>query len=130
MIVRDLKSLNLLVDENYHIKVADFGLSQTKALTKVEQKSHSNSNVKGIEIKGTIRWQAPEVFTQGTYTEKSDIYSFGMVLYELLTEKTPYEDKSFLQILNVVDAQVSSKYVNSSLPKFSKAITDSSNRAE
>jgi serine/threonine-protein kinase len=122
-----LKSLNLLVDENYHIKVADFGLSQTKALTKVEQKSHTNNILKGIEIKGTIRWQAPEVFTQGTYTEKSDIYSFGMVLYELLTEKTPYEDKSFLQILNVVDDQVCFKICQFLL---SKQNTNSSNRAE
>jgi serine/threonine protein kinase len=99
---RDLKSLNLLVDDNYHIKVADFGLSQTKALTQTEQ---NRDDSKSLEIKGTICWQAPEVLSNGPYTEKSDIFSLGMVLYELLTERVPYEDKSFLQVLNAVNTQ-------------------------
>merc|ERR1711916_254098 len=76
---RDLKSLNLLVDEDYHIAVADFGLSK---------QTHGNSLNSKV---GSLNWCAPEVLLHSApYTEKADVYSFGMVLWELCTHQSPF----------------------------------------
>jgi len=95
---RDLKSYNILVrfvksteadgHEYVHAKVADFGLSKTK------EKSMTYSNQ--TPNMGTTRWMAPEMFEQGrlvnkeAYPFKSDVYSFAMVCYEILTGKFPF----------------------------------------
>merc|ERR1711916_9687 len=80
----DLKTRNLLVDKDFNIKVADFGLSQLK-------------NVSGGDLTlqvGTYPYMAPEVFESGSeYTEKSDVYSYGIVLWEILTEEEPFAEK-------------------------------------
>jgi sterile alpha motif and leucine zipper-containing kinase AZK len=78
---RDLKSLNILFS-NGIIKIIDFGLSRTKGTI------HSLFKTRV----GTYNWMAPEVMihNQG-YTEKADVWSFGMVLYEMTTNKIPYD---------------------------------------
>jgi serine/threonine protein kinase len=82
---RDLKSLNVLIDEHYRAKLTDFGLSQVKVET-------STLSSKAI-ISGTFAWMAPELFKRrAVSTEKSDVYSFGMVFWELLTRKVPFSD--------------------------------------
>jgi len=90
---RDLKSLNLLVDENYHVKVADFGLSKTSVTGNT-----LNSKV------GSLNWCAPEILLQSQpYTDKADVYSFGMVLWELLTHEPPFYGMHPLQIVRAID---------------------------
>jgi hypothetical protein len=97
---RDLKSQNILVkrrkdiDAEYvYLKVADFGLSKTKE----NSITHSNQTPNT----GTPRWMAPELMTMGAndflardqelrYPFKVDIYSFGMVCYEISTGKVPF----------------------------------------
>lgn len=94
---RDLKSDNLLVDEKWRIKVADFGLTRfmtaKKAMTQV----------------GTPMWMAPEIIECKKYTEKADIYAFGIILWELLTRLEPYEDMEPLQIIMQVVKNVRPK---------------------
>merc|ERR1712146_853852 len=77
---RDLKALNILVNENYIVKVADFGLSKATP----EERSHrANTKI------GTLNWLAPEVLAEiCPYTTKADVFSYGMVLYEINNNHT------------------------------------------
>nr|XP_043616178.1 serine/threonine-protein kinase STY46-like [Erigeron canadensis] len=86
IIHRDLKSANLLIDENGIIKVSDFGVARVQ----------SKSGVMTAET-GTYRWMAPEVIEHRPYDHKADVFSFGIVLWELLTSKLPYANMTPLQ---------------------------------
>jgi len=83
---RDLKSANLLLDESYTTKVCDFGLSRLKA-----QSRSMTANC------GTVQWMAPEVLANRSYDEKADVYSFGIIVWELLSRECPYEGMTAIQ---------------------------------
>ncbi|KAF8392719.1 hypothetical protein HHK36_023068 [Tetracentron sinense] len=87
VIHRDLKSTNLLVDKNWTVKVGDFGLSHLKCETYLTTKTG----------KGTPQWMAPEVLRKEPSDEKSDVYSYGVILWELVTEKIPWENFTSIQ---------------------------------
>ncbi|KAD7480105.1 hypothetical protein E3N88_03241 [Mikania micrantha] len=79
VIYRDFKCSNILIDSNYNAKLSDFGLAKDGP---VDGKSHVSTRVMG-----TYGYAAPEYMATGHLTERSDIYSFGVVLLEILTGK-------------------------------------------
>ncbi|KAG6680341.1 hypothetical protein I3842_13G036600 [Carya illinoinensis] len=89
---RDLKSSNLLVDAAYTVKVCDFGVSRSKANTFLSSKTAA----------GTPEWMAPEVLRNEPSDEKSDIYSFGVILWELVTLQQPWRNLTAPQVVGAV----------------------------
>ncbi|KAK8955711.1 Serine/threonine-protein kinase PBS1 [Platanthera guangdongensis] len=83
VIYRDLKSANILLDEDFNPKLSDFGLAK---LGPVGDKTHVSTRVMG-----TYGYCAPDYAMSGKLTVKSDIYSFGVVLLELLTGRKAYD---------------------------------------
>ena len=79
VIYRDLKSSNILLGDDFHPKLSDFGLAK---LGPVGDKSHVSTRVMG-----TYGYCAPEYAMTGQLTMKSDVYSFGVVLLELISGK-------------------------------------------
>ncbi|KAF5740548.1 EDR1 isoform 1 [Tripterygium wilfordii] len=92
---RDLKTPNLLVDKNWNVKVGDFGLSRLKHNTFLSSKSTA----------GTPEWMAPEVLRNEPSNEKCDVYSFGVILWELATLRLPWSGMNPMQVVGAVGFQ-------------------------
>ncbi|KAG8663607.1 probable serine/threonine-protein kinase PBL21 isoform X2 [Manihot esculenta] len=83
VIHRDFKASNILLENNFHAKVADFGLAK--------QAPEGRANYLSTRVMGTFGYVAPEYAMTGHLLVKSDVYSYGVVLLELLTGRKPVD---------------------------------------
>lgn len=90
LIHRDIKPENVLISDRGQVKVADFGLA--RAVT-----AQSNAATTGLVI-GTVSYIAPELVTKGRADARSDVYSLGIVLYEMLTGHKPHTGDTPIQV--------------------------------
>ncbi|SPJ08359.1 tyrosine kinase-like protein, putative [Plasmodium sp. DRC-Itaito] len=105
----DLKSSNILISITRDIKICDFGLSVFNKYNKP----------KYLGIVGTYQWTAPEVLRSEGYTKEADIYSFGVILWEMIHRKIPFSD-----IKNPLDIIAHVGYANKKLIVTDKNIPD------
>ncbi|XP_062851108.1 ribosomal protein S6 kinase alpha-2 isoform X2 [Trichomycterus rosablanca] len=83
IIYRDLKPENILLDEEGHIKITDFGLS----------KEAIDNDKRAYSFCGTIEYMAPEVVNRRGHTQSADWWSFGVLMFEMLTGSLPFQGK-------------------------------------
>uniref|UniRef100_A0A2K6U0S7 Receptor-interacting serine/threonine-protein kinase 1 n=1 Tax=Saimiri boliviensis boliviensis TaxID=39432 RepID=A0A2K6U0S7_SAIBB len=97
VIHKDLKPENILVDDDFHIKIADLGLASFKTWSKLSKEEHNELREVDSTSKkngGTLYYMAPEHLNDvnARPTEKSDVYSFAIVLWVIFANKEPYEN--------------------------------------
>jgi serine/threonine-protein kinase len=108
VIHRDLKPHNVIVDDNDHVKVTDFGIARAGASDMTETGS----------IMGTAQYLSPEQAQGHAVSAPSDLYSIGIVLYEMLTGRVPFDGESPVSIAlkHVSEAPVPPSQYNPAIP--------------
>uniref|UniRef100_A0A8C9TPU6 non-specific serine/threonine protein kinase n=1 Tax=Scleropages formosus TaxID=113540 RepID=A0A8C9TPU6_SCLFO len=92
IIYRDLKPENILLDEEGHIKLTDFGLSK-------ESIDHEN---KAYSFCGTVEYMAPEVVNRRGHTQSADWWSYGVLMFEMLTGTLPFQGKDRKETMTMI----------------------------
>ena len=80
IIHRDIKPKNIFITRKYQIKIGDFGICA----------QHKGKTINEIKQLGTLQYTSPEIYRGDFYSEKTDIWSFGCVIYELCTFTSPF----------------------------------------
>ncbi|MHC8441766.1 MAG: protein kinase domain-containing protein [Candidatus Eutrophobiaceae bacterium] len=96
VIHRDIKPSNILVTEDMDVKISDFSIAQMKHNEDGDERTHLMGMV------GSPRYMSPEQIREEMPTHQTDIYSLGVVMYELLTGKQPFQGNSFSSLMNKI----------------------------
>ena len=112
MLHRDIKSSNVMLDQLQHAKVCDFGLSRPFTISKEQLGDTAHLFASSLDVStcaiGTLRYVAPEVLQRTEeqvkiqYSERSDVYSFGLLLWELAHRQTAYAGADGVQVAIVL----------------------------
>jgi hypothetical protein len=93
IIHRDLAARNILLDGGNNPKVSDFGLSR-RAFGEIENQTKSDV--------GPLKWMAPEAIKDRVYSQRSDVWSYGVLCWEIVAREDPYPDMDALQVASRV----------------------------
>ena len=109
---RDIKPQNILVDESGNVKVGDFGIAR------VTTSSTLTATMDGV-VFGSVHYISPEQARGETADEKSDLYSVGVVLYEMLTGQMPFDSETAVSIAikHIGEAPKTARSVNPDIPR-------------
>nr|AFK49025.1 unknown [Lotus japonicus] len=113
VIHRDLKPENILINGDFRLKIADFGIA-----------CEDGSCDLLADDPGTYRWMAPEMIKRKSYGRKVDVYSFGLILWEMLTGTLPYEDMTPIQAAFAVVNKNSRPVIPSNCPPAMRALIE------
>ncbi len=106
----DLKPANLLVTHSGVVKITDFGLSRCAVVSEGSEKTQDWSSAEEGKIAGTPFYMSPEQSRGEPVTPKSDVFSLGAVLYEMLTGQPAFSGKNVLQVLDQIRNVASDRY--------------------
>lgn len=117
IIHRDLKPTNVLVDDNWNLKICDFGLSAVK---------RTDTLVDDGAAPGTPLWMSPEVLRGEELNEKADVYSFAIVCWEIYERKEPFDHHdSYTTFVNAICNEKERPPLSDKMhPKLKKLISD------
>ncbi|EPY52953.1 STE/STE11 protein kinase Byr2 [Schizosaccharomyces cryophilus OY26] len=109
---RDIKGANILVDNKGKIKISDFGISKKLELENPTDKIRSSRP----SLQGSSFWMAPEVVKQTQHTEKTDIWSLGCLVIEMLTSNHPYPTCDQMQAIFKIGQNIPPEYPPNATP--------------
>ncbi len=115
---RDIKPENVMLRDDGYVKVLDFGIAQLSGVEHTQHENDSRLTRPGMVV-GTMRYMSPEQATAAEVTPASDIFSLGIVLYELATGRHPFDASSDMGVLSSIILREASppSRVNPRLPK-------------
>src|SRR5271169_229365 len=101
IIHRDLKPQNVLISRRDHVKILDFGVAKLKSEPSGQLATHDNLTRPGAFL-GTTYYAAPEQFSAGEIDQRTDVYSLGVVLYQMLAGRVPFHADNPLELLQAI----------------------------
>ena len=105
IIHRDLKPANILIHSDFHASITDFGTSRVF-------KDRMSPTI------GTTMYMAPDLVESNQYTKKCDVYSFGILFWEILERRIPFPSLQPIDIISIVKSGVRPKFLIDKIPKF------------
>lgn len=106
IIHRDVKPANFLITDHLGVRITDFGVSRVQ------------QNDMKMTLIGTPFWMAPEVLSGKEYSEKADVYSFALIIYELVTREEPYQELNLFNLEeHIVEKKLRPKIPDSCHPE-------------